>query len=92
MQIEKTRFANALALTTLILWVLCSLIALSLPGFYMRTGGMWMHMNYSNLANLGMWPMMTVNTVVFGGLTMVIAAWVTGYIFGWVYEWLGNRK
>ena len=92
MKIEKITFANALALTTLIVWVVCSAFVAILPGLYMRAGGWWMHMNYSSLTSLGMWPMMSMNGIFFGGFTMVIAAWIAVYIFVWIYEQLGKSK
>ena len=90
MKIEKLTFANALALNTLMLWVICSLIAALSPAFYMQTGSWWMH-GMMRSAYLGGWsPMMTTGSFSLGGITIVAVAWVTGYIFGWSYEQVSN--
>ena len=83
MKIEKMTFANALALTTLILWVACAIIIALSPSLYMQTGGWWVH---SVLRK----PMMTMGSFSLGGITMVAVAWVTGFVFGWSYEQASN--
>ena len=79
MKFDKLTIANALALTTLIFWVACSLFLALFPAFYMQTGNWWMHGRMMGSA-------VTMGSFGFGGITMIAVAWVTGFLFGWSYE------
>ena len=83
MKLEKTVLANALALTTAILWILCALFVVLLPDLSMTVVKWWMH--GMDPTALGAWSLDLANFIL-GGLTLVISAWVSGYIFGWAWE------
>lgn len=79
MKLTKELLANAFALTTGILWVLCSAFVWVLPGFSMIVTKWWVHgMQVENLGQFNL----NITNFILGGVTLIISAWVTGYVFG----------
>ncbi|MCG2691749.1 DUF5676 family membrane protein [Microgenomates group bacterium] len=83
MKLEKNILANAFALATTILWILCALFVVLLPDLSMTVVKWWMH--GMDVTALGAWSLDLANFLL-GGLALVISAWVSGYIFGWAWE------
>lgn len=83
MKLDKTILANAFALATGILWTVCSLFVIILPDFSMKLFNWWMH--GLDITVMGNWSLNLTNFLL-GGLTLVISAWLSGYILGWSWE------
>jgi len=88
MKFDKIVLANAFALATVILWVVCSIFVFLLPSLSMEITGWWMH--GLDLSSLGSFQL-TITNFLIGGITLTIAFWVIGYIFGWSWEKM-NKK
>lgn len=88
MKLDKVIIANSLALTTAVLWVLCTIIVAVLPDFSLAVTEWWMH--GLDVSVMGTWSLNVANFVL-GGFTLVISAWVSGYVFGWVWEALSKK-
>ncbi len=80
--------ANAFALSTAILWALCSLIVWLLPDLSLTATEWWMH--GMDLSVLGSWNL-TLENFLLGGIILTGSLWVTGYIFGWCWEVLSKK-
>lgn len=83
MKLNKIGLAYAFALATAILWTICSAFIVLLPDVSMTILKWWMH--GMDVAVMGNWSLDLANFFL-GGLTLVISAWVSGYIFGWSWE------
>lgn len=89
MKLDKLVIANSLALATAILWVICTVIVVILPGFSLTVTSWWLH--GLNTSVLGSWNLTLANFLL-GGIVLVISAWVAGYIFGWAWEVVSKRQ
>lgn len=77
--------ANALGLsavvTVAILWVLCSLVVVLLPGMSMNMSGYMMHTNFS-----GMQWSMNLTGFLAGLVIWAVFAYVTGWLLATIYN------
>ena len=87
MKLDKVVLANTFALATTILRIICSLFVVLLPNLSMVISKWWMH--GQDLTLMGDWKLDLANLLL-GGLTLVISAWTSGYIFGWSWEKLSQ--
>jgi hypothetical protein len=88
MKLTKNSFANASALTTAFVWLVCSFGVLFFPcPSYMM--GRWFTHERVGLTMM-QWNM-TFPGFLYGGLILVFFAWVTGYVFGWFLEYFGKK-
>ena len=83
MKRNKTVLANAFALATAILWTICSLFVILLPGPSMTVTKWWMH--GLDITVMGDWGLNLTNFLL-GGLILTASAWLSGYVFGWSWE------
>lgn len=83
MKLEKTALANAFALATAIAWVVCSAFVFILPDLSMTVTNWWVH--GLSLSSLGSFKLDLTNFLL-GGITLTIAFWGVGYVFGWSWE------
>ncbi|MDP2685342.1 MAG: DUF5676 family membrane protein [bacterium] len=89
MKLDKNKLANTFALAMAVLWVLCSLVIWILPEFSLQATTQMMHgMNFSAM---GSWNL-TFGNFLWGGTVAVIFSWVTGWVLGWSWETLYDRK
>lgn len=89
MKSNTTKLANALALATAILWVLCSAIIWLLPDFSWQVTTWWTH--GMDLSAMGGWHL-TFSNFLLGGVTAVISAWLTGWVLGWSWQAVGRNN
>ncbi len=75
--------ANALAVTTGIVYVACRLLVGIFPDGMFRVAQSWFH--GIALSRLGSWNL-TNETLILGLVSSAITAWVVGYIFAKVYN------
>lgn len=83
MKITKNGLAGAFAQTTAILWVLCTVFVALWPGFSLKVTKWWLH--GMNIDALGKFHLGWGNFI-WGGLTLILSAWVVGYVLGWSLE------
>lgn len=83
MKLDKIVLANASALATAILWTICSIFVWLLPNFAFTVSQWWMH--GLDISIMGNWNL-TLTNFIAGGITLIISAWVTGYVFGWAWK------
>lgn len=79
--------ANAFALTSAILWSLCSAFIYFLPDFYTTVTDWWLRgLDISILGSRSI----TWANFAYGGVALVVSMWIAGYILGWVWEMLSK--
>lgn len=89
MKVNTIKVANAFALAMAILWTLCSVFVVSLPGLSLQITTWWMH--GMDLSPMGNWHL-TFGNFLLGGVTAVIASWVTGWVLGWSWQAVGGNN
>ncbi len=89
MKLGKVTLANAFALTTVIVWVVCSAFILLLPDFSL-TVVRWLFMGL-DISALGRFNL-DFTTFLLGGVTAVVSTWITGYVLGWSIEFFSKSK
>lgn len=88
MKLEKVTLANALALATAKLWVLCTLFVWLFPNFSITIIEWWMHgMSMQVMGDFNL----TLNNFFLGGITLTVSVWITGYVFGWSWEKVSKK-
>ena len=85
MKLTKYNLANGLALTTAILWLLCSAFVAIFPDFSLTVTKWWMHGMEVTVFDL------SFANFVWGGLTIVGSFWIVGYVLGWSLEFVDKR-
>ena len=83
MKLDKMVIANAGAMFTAIVWVVCRVLVALFPGSSKVLLGWWMH-----TVDLSQLPMARMTWAGFfvGGLTAVAFAWAGGWLLGWCWE------
>ncbi len=84
MTIKVVPFATALAVVTAITYVLMVLIALASPGLFLGLYQAWTLLDLSQFAPGGI--VLSLPVVVFGLVSMVVAAWLFGAIWALLYN------
>ena len=85
----KIALANAFALTTAIFWVVCSLVIAVVPAFSLTLTSWWMH--GLALSTMGTWNL-TWSNLLLGGLALVVAAWLSAYLFAWCWQLVSGQQ
>ncbi|MEX1052327.1 MAG: DUF5676 family membrane protein [Patescibacteria group bacterium] len=80
--------ANAFALATGILWIICSLFIYLFPKFSLTVTNWWLH--GMNIDELGPFALNWSNFI-WGGVTLIISFWIIGYVLMWSIGFL-NKK
>jgi len=88
MKLEKMAIANAFALSSIVLWILCTVFVVLLPDFSLTVTQWWMH--GLNISAMGSWNL-NFGNFLFGGIALAISAWITGYVLGWCWEFVSKR-
>lgn len=82
MKLDGNALGLAAVVTVAILWVLCSLVVVLLPGASMAMSGYMMHADFSGMQ----WDMH------FAGFVAGLVTWaVFAYFFGWLLAVIYNR-
>lgn len=87
MKLTKELLANSFALSTAILWIFCSAFVWIFPGFSMTVSKWWMH--GMQIENLGQFNL-NISNFILGGITLVLSAWIIGYVFGWSLKYFSH--
>ncbi len=83
MKMSKINFANAIAVATSVLWVICSAFVAVFPAFSSSVTKWWIH--GMDLPAGGVFHLDLANFV-WGGATLVFSSWVAGYVLSWSLE------
>ncbi len=89
MKKEEIVLANAFAVTVTILWVVCSLIIAVFPAFSLTVTTWWMHGLAPSATET--WHL-TWSNFLLGGVTLVVSAWLGGYVLGWSLKKVRGKK
>lgn len=81
MKLDVNKFALAAAAAIAVIWVICSLIVVLLPGMSMVAGGHMMHTDFSGMN----WNMHFTGFLV-GGILWVLSAGVTAWLLASIYN------
>jgi len=88
MKTDRTVLANALAVASGIFYLGCYLVALLFPGLLVLVAKSWMHsVEISQRA-----VVLTPNSFVVGLVSILVVAWLFGYILGWAIEMFEEKK
>jgi hypothetical protein len=86
MRKEKLVLANTFALAVAIIWVICSLLIALFPALTLAMTTWIMHGMALSAWNL------TWGNFILGGVTLVVAAWLSAYLFGWCWEIVSGKQ
>lgn len=80
--------ANAAAITTAVIYVVCRTAFVVAPDLAMSIGQSWFHgIDISRISALNL----STESFVLGIVSVTIGAWLAGYLFSWVYNLFTNR-
>lgn len=88
MTTTKTVFANALAATTFILWLLCTVVYYLAPELYFSIANSWVHGMNTQVLMTGE---VTSQTLLIGAVTFTASAWAVGYLFQSMVEQFSRK-
>ncbi len=75
---DNVLFANAITLTAVFLWIICTVFAAVFPNIAYQITRWWFHGLFpSPMAEIRV----TVDGIVLGGMFVAIIAWIGGYSF-----------
>lgn len=85
MKLNATAMANAAAATAAILWIVCSLLVVMLPGMMLSMTGHMVHLGMQSHS----W-VMSAYGFAYGFVIWVALAWITGWLLGTFYSKFGE--
>lgn len=85
MELNKSKFALALANTLALVYLVCAIFVVLWPGAALQLVG-WL----AHLVNAD--KFLTVGVTVGGFIAGLIQVWVYALIVGWIFAWLHNRS
>jgi hypothetical protein len=85
MKLDANNLALSFGGATIILWVICSILVVFLPGGMMSMTGQMLHMDATGVA----WTMTWVGFLI-GLVCWTVWAMVAGWLIGWIYNRLGK--
>ncbi len=86
MKLNEQAFANASAILTGLVYLVCSLLVALFPEFFRIVGQSWFHGVDLSL----IWTGTPRGNFVLGFITAVVGTWLTGWAFAWVYNKLSK--
>lgn len=89
MRYKPIVIANSLAITTAIIYVICQVLVGLFPDLSFTIAQSWFH--GIELSKLGSWNL-TTSSFILGIVSSTITAWIIGYIFVYVYNFIGKSK
>ena len=88
MKHDPTSTANALAVTSAILYVFCRIAVSLFPNLSISIAQSWFH--GLEISQVTGWSL-TIGSFVLGLVTFTIGAWLTGYLFAKVYSYFAKK-
>ncbi len=86
MKLSPTKLAISGAATATILWIICSVMVLLMPGAMLNMTGYMLHGDFSGME----WHIDSVNLLL-GLIAWVVTGAATGWLVAVFYNRLGNR-
>ncbi|MBI2405437.1 hypothetical protein HYV21_00065 [Candidatus Microgenomates bacterium] len=86
MKLNEQAFANASAILTGLVYLVCSLLVALFPDFFRIVSQSWFH--GINLETI--WTGSARGNFLLGLITAVVGTWLTGWAFAWVYNKLSK--
>lgn len=86
MKLDKMVIANASALSSALLWTLCSLGVALFPSLVETIREWIMHGSVATGA-----LEVTFGSYLLGGLSIIVISWIWGYLFGWAWEYCSKH-
>ena len=80
--------ANAVSVTSAILYVFCRIAVSLFPDLSMSIAQSWFH--GLEISKVTGWSL-SLGSFVVGLVSLTVAAWLTGYLFAKVYNYFANR-
>jgi len=85
---KEQAFANAFAATIGIVYIICAFWVIVARDSLMALFGSWAHgIDWTSLP----YASPTAGGLIFGFVTAVVAAWVAGYLFAWLYNQFAKK-
>lgn len=81
--------ANALAVTSAIVYVVCRVLVGLAPDLMFNVGQSWFH--GIELQRLGSWTLTTENFIL-GVISITVTGWLAGYLYAFVYNMFLGKK
>ena len=82
--LKAVPFANAVAVVTAGLYVVCALLSYLAPDFILGIGQSWAHS--VNIEALKAISSPSLGVLLWGLISITVLAWVLGYVFVWLYN------
>ncbi len=89
MKHEPSATANAVGVTTAIVYVICRILVSLFPDLMFTIAQSWFH--GIELSRLGSWNL-TISSFLTGLVSSTITAWLIGYLFANVYNYFAKGK
>lgn len=89
MKLHEKALANALALVASLYYIICVMLVYIVPDFYKSIAASWAH-----VADIsGIWAVTPpdIVTMVWGFITFTAFAWISGFLFGSLYNYFIKR-
>ena len=90
MKTDKIVLGNAFALATGIYYVGCYILALIAPQLFLNVTASWFHM--FDLGRIGQATATNPVSFMLGLVSLVISAWLFGFILGWSIELFSKKR
>lgn len=76
------KLANTLAMSSVVLWIGCTIFVLLFPGLSQQILSAWFHFE---LVAAEQAMTITLENFLLGGITLVTAGWITGFLVGEIW-------
>ena len=83
MKLNAVKFGMAFAISSAILWIICSLLVWTFPSMMMQMGGDMVH---GDLSRMGWGWHLSLSGVIFGLILWSLIAGLTGWLIAYTYN------
>ncbi|KKS52074.1 MAG: hypothetical protein UV19_C0025G0002 [Parcubacteria group bacterium GW2011_GWA2_42_28] len=84
MKLNSKAFGNALAVAAAVLYALCAVLAVALPGLLLGIYGPWFHR--MDVSRMWMNTAPGLGSILWGMVTMTAVSWIFGYALAEIYN------
>jgi len=88
MKLKETAWANAIAVSTGVIYIVCAAFVAILPGLSKLVMQSWFH----GISFEALWTGAPRGNFVLGLVSAVIGTWLVGYLFAWLYNRFNEGK
>lgn len=87
MKLKETAWANATAISTGVIYIVCAAFVAILPGLSKLVMQSWFH----GIDLEALWTGAPRGNFVLGLVSVIIGTWLVGYLFAWLYNSIRER-